>query len=257
MEMKQIKPGMFSVSVAADLRRLEFDSKNGELMQLGIHPFAVMIGDSITHAWELGAYFDSGQGLMINRGIGGDIPYYVEKRFAADALQLKPQWVVVLCGINETWTLGSCENEAEMRKEKNAAERRILTPLNKIVCACVEAGQKLALCSILPVFGTDCSEVPIRKQLIWEVNGRIRKLCAGSGAVYVDYFTKLADTDGKTLRRELSEDGCHPNADGYSVMAEVLVAAMNGQACESVTATASQTDESVIRLRGKERYEKY
>lgn len=226
MDRKQIRPGMFSVSVAADFRRLEFDSKNGELMHRGIHPAVVMIGDSITHAWELGAYFNHDYGLMVNRGIGGDIPYYVEKRFKADALQLNPQWVVVLCGINETWTLGGCRDKGEMVKEKNKAKKRILTPLKKIACDCEKTGQKLAICSILPVCGSDCGEVTIRKKLIWEVNKKIQKLCTESKALYVDYYTKLVEEDGKTLRRELSEDGCHPNADGYGMMAEVLETAV-------------------------------
>lgn len=226
MDIKQIRPGMFSVAAAADSRRLEFDSKNGELMQRGMHPSVVMIGDSITHAWELGAYFDRCKGLMVNRGIGGDIPYYVEKRFAADALQLKPQWVVALCGINETWTLGDCRNQEEMLKEKNKAKKRILNPLKQIACVCDKTGQDLAICSILPVYGTDCSEVMVRKKLISEVNKGIQRICTLSNALYVDYFTRLADADGRTLRRELSEDGCHPNAAGYGIMAEVLESAI-------------------------------
>lgn len=226
MDREQIKPGMFSVTAAADLRRLEFDSKNGELMARNIRPKAVMIGDSITHAWELGAYFYLGSGLMVNRGIGGDIPYYVEKRFEADALQLRPEWVVVLCGINETWRLGECRKKAEFEMEKEAAKKRILLPLNSMAQACQTRSQKLALCSMLPVFGSNSREVEVRKQLILEANERIKSICMETGAVYVNYFSKLVDGDGKTLKKTLSGDGCHPNADGYTAMAEVLTNAV-------------------------------
>ena len=38
-----------------------------------------------------------------------------------------------------------------------------------------------------------------------------------AGAVYLDYFTALAD--GRSFKRELTVDGLIPNAAGYAVMA--------------------------------------
>lgn len=211
---------MFSVQAAADARRLEFDSKNEELLYTGKRIFAVFIGDSITHAFELGAYFASGAGLLVNRGIGGDIPFYIEKRFRADVLQLKPRYAVILCGINETWGLdGKCG--AEMEAEKEQAKTRILKPYRRICGICEQEGQKLVIGGILPTYG-EGDGAAARKRLIIEVNQILREICREKGFGYVDYHEVLAEADGMTMRREYSYDGCHVNASGYGRMAEAL-----------------------------------
>ena len=45
-----------------------------------------------------------------------------------------------------------------------------------------------------------------------------------AGAVYLDYFTALAD--GRSFKRELTVDGLMPNAAGYAVMAPLAEAAI-------------------------------
>jgi lysophospholipase L1-like esterase len=53
---------------------------------------------------------------------------------------------------------------------------------------------------------------------ILELNVWIKKFAAEKGHVYLDYFTAMVDEHG-LLKKELSEDGLHPNAAGYAVMA--------------------------------------
>ena len=43
--------------------------------------------------------------------------------------------------------------------------------------------------------------------------------------MYLDYFTAVATADG-ALRSELTDDGLHPNAAGYAVMAPLAEAAI-------------------------------
>jgi len=46
----------------------------------------------------------------------------------------------------------------------------------------------------------------------------MRNYAAARGETYLDYFSAMADDKG-FLKEELSEDGLHPNAKGYAVMA--------------------------------------
>jgi lysophospholipase L1-like esterase len=46
----------------------------------------------------------------------------------------------------------------------------------------------------------------------------VRQYASANGHVYLDYWAALADKNGM-LRAELSEDGLHPNAKGYGLMA--------------------------------------
>ena len=45
----------------------------------------------------------------------------------------------------------------------------------------------------------------------------MRKYAAQSGAVYLDYYSAMADQD--RLKKDLTSDGVLPNDAGYSVMA--------------------------------------
>jgi len=49
-------------------------------------------------------------------------------------------------------------------------------------------------------------------------NDWLRRYATGNGHVYLDYYTAMADAKG-FLKDELSDDGLHPNAKGYAVMA--------------------------------------
>jgi acyl-CoA thioesterase-1 len=44
-------------------------------------------------------------------------------------------------------------------------------------------------------------------------------------AIYADYFTPMVDAKG-WLRDGISDDGLHPNAEGYKIMAPIAAAAI-------------------------------
>jgi lysophospholipase L1-like esterase len=50
------------------------------------------------------------------------------------------------------------------------------------------------------------------------MNVRIAALARKHKVAYLDYFSAFADAKG-TLKPELTDDGLHPNAAGYALMA--------------------------------------
>ncbi|WP_447597930.1 GDSL-type esterase/lipase family protein [Nitrospira sp. Nam80] len=52
------------------------------------------------------------------------------------------------------------------------------------------------------------------------LNEILKGLANRYSAVYLDYYTAMNDGQG-LLRSELSDDGVHPNRQGYSVMARL------------------------------------
>jgi lysophospholipase L1-like esterase len=52
---------------------------------------------------------------------------------------------------------------------------------------------------------------------IISLNGWIRDFAARSGAVYLDYYSALAD--GRNFKKEMTVDGLFPNDAAYGVMA--------------------------------------
>jgi lysophospholipase L1-like esterase len=215
-----IRPGLFGHAVAADNRRLEFDYKNEVIVRNAVPVDVVFIGDSITHMWELNAYF-GGKGLVLNRGIGGDITEYVLKRFPADVLQLKPKLAVLKIGVNDTGGVWGDAVYGTPGREDAAVVEQIVENITAIVALCREHGQRLALCSILPVHAGLIGNPDRTNAMIMAANARLKPL-AGDGVIYVDYHSAMVADDGTTLRDGLAYEGLHPHYAGYNVMAEVL-----------------------------------
>jgi lysophospholipase L1-like esterase len=60
---------------------------------------------------------------------------------------------------------------------------------------------------------------------ILELNRWLKAFCAANSHVYLDYFSTMADTKG-LLKRDLADDGLHPNLAGYKLMVPLAQAAI-------------------------------
>ncbi len=60
---------------------------------------------------------------------------------------------------------------------------------------------------------------------ILKLNSWMKDYAARVKAIYVDYFTPLADEKG-WLKDSISDDGLHPNAEGYKIMTPIAAAAI-------------------------------
>lgn len=215
-----IKPGLFGENCAADMRRGEFDFGNESLLAEGTRPGVVLIGDSITHLWEVQAYFGASGRILINRGIGGDITTNVRRRFEADALQLKPGLIVMLIGTNDMgWDVPALND---------AISDTVLGNIAAMADSAKAAGIAIAVASILPIWGPPwCPEEfsALKNAQIAAANPRLKQLCEDHGAIYVDYHTPFLGENGE-MRRELADDGVHPHCAGYAIMAKALKEAL-------------------------------
>lgn len=219
-----LRPGLFGDGVAADSRRFEFDYGNESLVLAGVRPDAVFIGDSITHLWELQAYFGGTGKILVNRGIGGDVSTYMRKRFAADVLQLHPALTVMKIGTNDLgW---------EPAQLNPALTEIVCDNITDMTIMAQKSGIRAAVCSLLPIWdsagSTEATFAPRKNSQINDINARLQAMTAETGAIYVDYHSEMLAPDG-SLRRELAEDGVHPHSAGYTIMARVLRETLAGQ----------------------------
>ena len=90
-------------------------------------------------------------------------------------------------------------------------------------------GIRVVYSSILPVHNyTDRAKdfFAQRPQArILALNEWLKDYCAKNHIVYVDYFSALVDDKGM-LKKDLADDGLHPNAAGFKVMAPLAEAAI-------------------------------
>jgi lysophospholipase L1-like esterase len=178
----------------------------------------VFFGDSITDIWHLDEYFPGKP--YINRGIGGQTTAQMLVRFRQDVIDLHPKVVIILAGTNDI-----AGNTGPMRLEDIEDDYSSLADLaraNEI---------KLIYSSVLPVHNyTDRS-----KDFFWQrstgkilvLNAWLKSYCAHAAhaCTYLDYFSAVVDDKG-LLKKELADDGLHPNAAGYKIMAPMAEAAI-------------------------------
>ncbi|MBN1510515.1 MAG: hypothetical protein JXB13_00735 [Phycisphaerae bacterium] len=209
---KLIKPG--DLGGAADSHRWIFDYWNQQVIRQDVPVGTVFMGDSITEFWNLPVYWASTDGIMQNRGIGGDVASVMAKRFQADVVQLLPRNVVILAGANDvTFMLMEKRAEADIVQDVTASIESMMDQARA-------AGLNTLVCSLLPTNAGHITHAA-GKPILAAVNERIRAACAAKGCIYVDYASLLSDPAGD-LRKDLAYDSVHPNYAGYEVMARTL-----------------------------------
>ena len=179
-------------------------------------PRVVFFGDSITDGWRINEYFAGKD--FVNRGIGGQVTGEMLGRLKADVLDLRPQAVLILAGTNDLargTALATITNNYTMIAEL-ARARNI----------------KVIFASVLPISDYHKATNPDNERSklrppasIIALNVWLKRYCASSGCTYLDYFSSLADGTGM-LKAELAEDGLHPNAAGYRLMAPLAQTAI-------------------------------
>ena len=176
----------------------------------------VFFGDSITDMWKLPDYFPNKP--YINRGIGGQTTPQMLIRFREDVIDLKPKVVVILAGTNDI--AGNTGPMTLDQIEANYASLAELASAHQI---------KLVYSSVLPVHNYTPQSQEMYEQRspakILELNRWLKNYCADHGCLYLDYFSAMVDDKG-LLKRDLAEDGLHPNAAGYKIMAPLAEAAI-------------------------------
>ena len=175
----------------------------------------VFMGDSITDSWDdprYGGFFPGKP--YADRGISGQTTPQMLIRFRPDVIALGPKVVVILAGTNDIagntgpMTLGAIEDNLASMAELARGH-----------------GIRVVLASLLPVSDYEKRDgKPIIQttrrppEQIRALNEWMKRYAAENGATYLDYYSAMVDDKG-FLREELSEDGLHPNAKGYEVMA--------------------------------------
>lgn len=212
----------FTQNVAADSRRKEFDIKNHSLLHAGKKPDFLFIGDSITHYWELYAYFQKPGQLLVNRGIGGDTTTYLSKRFYVDALQLQPKYCIVGIGINDSIELEGDYWKRLAPKPYEEVVRTAKENMEYIISQAEAADTRLILTSLLPVHIPVSLNEGARKEYIRDMNQWLAEICKEKKLIFVNYYKTMTFPGTSKPLEGTTYDGLHPNAKGYEIMAAVL-----------------------------------
>jgi lysophospholipase L1-like esterase len=168
----------------------------------------VFMGDSITDAWARRFAEDFPGKLYLGRGISGQTTPQMLIRFRPDVIALRPKVVVILAGTNDI--AGNTGPMTLEMIEDNLVSMSELAKAN---------GIRVVLASVLPVCDYHQNQTTRRPpEKILALNAWIQDYAAKNGFTYLDYYPSMLD-EQKMLRREITNDGLHPNPAGYQIMA--------------------------------------
>ena len=171
-------------------------------------PKIVFMGDSITELWAIadpGFFSDN----RVDRGISGQTSPQMVLRFRSDVVALNPRTVHILAGTNDI--AGNTGPTSERAFEDN---------IESMVEAAKTHHIRVVLASILPMGSIGWQPQYRPAEEVRRLNRWLRDYAAGRGAIYLDYYSRLATADG-AFRPDLSNDGVHPNLAGYAIMREL------------------------------------
>ena len=189
-----------------------FKSDNDALLK-GAHPTVVFMGDSITAAWGVGdpSLFSGG---VVDRGISGQTSPQMVVRFYQDVVALHPRAVHIMAGTNDV--AGNTGPSSPEDFKNNIRAMVDLARANHI---------QVVLASILPAerFPWRPDIQPVEQ--IRQLNQWLQQFAGQHHLIYADYYSALTTPSG-AFRPELSNDGVHPNSDGYAAMRPIADVAL-------------------------------
>jgi lysophospholipase L1-like esterase len=176
-------------------------------------PRVVLLGDSITELWVRGDPSVFGD-EVIGRGISGQTTPQMLLRFFQDVIDLHPQVVHIMAGTNDV--AGNTGPTSANDVENNITAMVELAHAHQI---------RVVLASIPPAAAFPWNPALKPGSAIPRLNQWLRSYAAKSDCQYVDYYSVLADSNGG-FRSDLSNDGVHPNRDGFAAMRPLLLSAI-------------------------------
>ncbi|MEO0796434.1 MAG: SGNH/GDSL hydrolase family protein [Verrucomicrobiota bacterium] len=154
---------------------------------------------------------------ILNRGISGNRVADLEARWQEDCLDLKPDWLSILIGVNDCWRAFD-SNDPTRVEDFEAGYRRILDAVK------AQGDVNLVICEpfLLP-----CPDdrVAWRADLDPKIHV-VRQLAREYGAIFVPFDGAFA---AAACRQEMDywlPDGVHPTPAGYGLMAKTWLQAL-------------------------------
>ncbi len=155
---------------------------------------------------------------ILNRGVSGDRVYDLARRWEGDCIKLKPDWISILIGINDTW---------------RRFDRNIISPIEEfektyrqLLDQVVEHTQaRLVLCEPFVL------SFPVDRRA-WrpDLNPRIevvRQLAAEYSAILVPLDGIFAAACTKAEPAFWAADGVHPTLAGHGLIAKAWLEAVS------------------------------
>jgi len=204
----------------------------------------VMIGDSITDcgrarpiaeaaSWDslgtgyvslvnafLSATLPQARIRVVNMGVGGNTVSDLAARWSSDVLDLKPDWLSVMIGINDVWR----QFDTRLQTETHISVDQYAKTLDTLIRA--TRPQLKGLVLMTPYFIEPNRADPLRAMMD-EYGAVVRELAGRHQAIFVDTQAAFDNILTGLHPMALAVDRVHPNLTGHMLLARAFLNAVD------------------------------
>jgi lysophospholipase L1-like esterase len=155
----------------------------------------------------------------VNMGNSGDTSRHLKQRWRTDVLDLKPDWVSVLIGINDIWR----QFDSPLRTEEHVYLDEYEANLEELITTTKKSVEGIIL--MAPYYMEPNREEPLRK-MADQYAGVVEKLAKKYGCVFVDLQKRFDDYLRFYSAQSISWDRIHPDVLGHTIIARAFLDAV-------------------------------
>jgi len=212
-------------------------------MKLEKNSKLVMIGDSIT---DVGRAQPVGEGLfdalgkgyvslidallgasypdlgirVVNMGTGGHTVLDLQNRWQTDVIDLKPDWLSVMIGINDVWRQFDLPRQTEIHVLPDVYEQT----LNALVVQTLPTVKNIVL---MTPYYIESNKSDAMRARMDEYGAIVRQTAARHGTLFVDTQAAFDEVMTTYYAATLAWDRVHPNLTGHMVLARAFLKAVD------------------------------
>ena len=211
-------------------------------MKIAPHSKLVLIGDSITDCERarpvgeglFGAVGKSYVGLLegflgaihpayairvVNMGTSGHTVLDLKARWQTDVLDLKPDWVSLMIGVNDVWRQFDLPRQTEIHVSPEVYEKT----LNELAR---KTRPKVKGLIMLAPFYIEPNRADAMRARMDQYGAIVRKIAARHGALFIDTQAAFDDVLQHMHPNAIAWDRVHPNIIGHSIIARAFLKAI-------------------------------
>ncbi|WP_135553764.1 SGNH/GDSL hydrolase family protein [Paenibacillus cymbidii] len=208
-------------------------------MKLQKHDKLVMIGDSITDCGRakpvgeglfeaigkgyvaqidalLGAVYPELAVRVVNVGTSGNTVRDLKERWQTDVIDLKPDWLSVMIGINDVWR----QYDLPRQSEKHVLIEEYEATLDELVRS---AKPQLKGLVLMTPFYIEPNANDAMRATMDRYGQAVKKVAAAHGAIFVDTQAAMNRVLEHLYPASLAWDRVHPNQVGHMVLARAFL----------------------------------
>ena len=153
---------------------------------------------------------------VVNKGISGNTVRDLKERWQEDVINQKPDWLVIMIGINDVWR----QYDVPFIKEKHVYMDEYEETLRKLVIETKPLVKGLVL--MTPFYLENNVQDPMRQTM--DQYGKVaRKAAEENGCLFVDTQAAFNEILESLYPAALAWDRVHPSAAGHIVLAKAFL----------------------------------